>query len=180
MHRISRLNLLMKKPIKKPPLSYYRENMAFGKLYLKKNNNNFYYTSSTPALLHPWLLWSMFKAGPRGQRVSIWVQSAECLSQPKTVVSNCTLEAVCEGLENQPAREAGRELSRLHSETLRLFCLEDHEPVCLVCCHWRVHANHNMCLPELQGYLEEACQVLHYNLLSCVCWVCTYPLLCVW
>ncbi|XP_076118954.1 zinc-binding protein A33-like [Alosa pseudoharengus] len=59
---------------------------------------------------------------------------------------NLDLKNLCETYlqERSHRASAGSEvLCSLHSETLKLFCLEDKQPVCLVCRDSREHKNHN-------------------------------------
>ncbi|XP_040889153.1 E3 ubiquitin-protein ligase TRIM35-like [Toxotes jaculatrix] len=58
---------------------------------------------------------------------------------------NLALKNLCEGflLERDQTSSAGSEpLCSLHSEKLRLFCLDDREPVCVVCRDSKTHNNH--------------------------------------
>ncbi|XP_076120633.1 zinc-binding protein A33-like [Alosa pseudoharengus] len=57
---------------------------------------------------------------------------------------NLHLKNLCETLEERSQRaSAGSEmLCSLHSEKLKLFCLEDKQPVCLVCQTSKKHKNH--------------------------------------
>ncbi|XP_048095533.1 zinc-binding protein A33-like [Alosa alosa] len=59
---------------------------------------------------------------------------------------NLVLKNLCESYlqERSQRASAGSEvLCSLHSEKLKLFCLEDKQPVCLVCRDSRAHKNHN-------------------------------------
>ncbi|XP_062391165.1 zinc-binding protein A33-like [Sardina pilchardus] len=59
---------------------------------------------------------------------------------------NLVLKNLCEIYSQQRSQRAsaGSEvLCSLHSEKLKLFCLEDKQPVCLVCRDSREHKNHN-------------------------------------
>ncbi|XP_041926784.1 E3 ubiquitin-protein ligase TRIM35-like isoform X3 [Alosa sapidissima] len=59
---------------------------------------------------------------------------------------NLNLKNLCETYLQQRSHRAsaGSEvLCSLHSEKLKLFCLEDKQPVCLVCRDSREHKNHN-------------------------------------
>ncbi|XP_062391173.1 E3 ubiquitin-protein ligase TRIM35-like [Sardina pilchardus] len=59
---------------------------------------------------------------------------------------NLVLKNLCETFlqERSQRASAGSEvLCSLHSEKLKLFCLEDKQPVCLVCRDSREHKNHN-------------------------------------
>ncbi|MCJ8732158.1 hypothetical protein PDJAM_G00207680, partial [Pangasius djambal] len=53
----------------------------------------------------------------------------ETFLQDRSQISSSTSETVCS----------------LHSEKLKLFCLDDQQPVCLVCRDSRKHTNHKFC-----------------------------------
>ncbi|XP_029937852.1 E3 ubiquitin-protein ligase TRIM39-like [Myripristis murdjan] len=58
---------------------------------------------------------------------------------------NLVLKNLCEAflLQRDQRASAGSELlCSLHSDKLRLFCLDHQEPVCLVCLHSNKHTNH--------------------------------------
>ncbi|XP_016422850.1 nuclear factor 7, ovary-like isoform X2 [Sinocyclocheilus rhinocerous] len=58
---------------------------------------------------------------------------------------NLVLQNLCESflMERKESRSSGsEELCSLHSEKLKLFCLEDKQPVCLVCFTSQQHDNH--------------------------------------
>uniref|UniRef100_A0A672PFB1 Tripartite motif-containing protein 35-like n=1 Tax=Sinocyclocheilus grahami TaxID=75366 RepID=A0A672PFB1_SINGR len=58
---------------------------------------------------------------------------------------NFALKNVCESFlkeRNERRSLASEELCSLHSEKLKLFCLEDKQPVCLVCRDSQKHVNH--------------------------------------
>ncbi|XP_067226673.1 nuclear factor 7, ovary-like [Chanodichthys erythropterus] len=58
---------------------------------------------------------------------------------------NLVLKNLCESLlkERNESRSSGsEEICSLHSEKLKLFCLEDKQPVCLVCRDSQKHVNH--------------------------------------
>ncbi|KAG5260518.1 hypothetical protein AALO_G00308450, partial [Alosa alosa] len=60
---------------------------------------------------------------------------------------NMALRNLCETFlqETSQRASAGSEvLCSLHSEKLKLFCLEDKQPVCLVCRDSRKHKNHTI------------------------------------
>ncbi|XP_076119156.1 zinc-binding protein A33-like [Alosa pseudoharengus] len=61
---------------------------------------------------------------------------------------NLHLKNLCESFlqERDQRASAGSEvLCSLHSEKLKLFCLEDKQPVCVVCRDSKKHKNHNFC-----------------------------------
>ncbi|XP_026076750.1 tripartite motif-containing protein 35-like isoform X2 [Carassius auratus] len=58
---------------------------------------------------------------------------------------NLVLKNLCESFlkERNEVRSSGsEEICSLHSEKLKLFCLEDKQPVCLVCVNSKKHDNH--------------------------------------
>ena len=57
---------------------------------------------------------------------------------------NRVLKNLCESLlkERKEKGSESEELCSLHSEKLKLFCLEDKQPVCLVCRDSQKHINH--------------------------------------
>ncbi|XP_031442521.1 zinc-binding protein A33-like [Clupea harengus] len=61
---------------------------------------------------------------------------------------NMALRNLCESFlqERSERASAGSEvLCSLHSEKLKLFCLEDKQPVCFVCQTSKTHKNHSFC-----------------------------------
>ncbi|KAJ8274061.1 hypothetical protein COCON_G00086860, partial [Conger conger] len=76
-------------------------------------------------------------------------------------VPNLSLKNACESFlkERSQRAEAGSEvLCSLHSEKLKLFCLEDEIPVCLVCQTSKKHENHK--LQPVQEAAEEFKEIL--------------------
>ncbi|XP_067312518.1 E3 ubiquitin-protein ligase TRIM35-like [Pseudorasbora parva] len=58
---------------------------------------------------------------------------------------NLTLKNLCESLikeRNERRSSESEEICSLHSEKLKLFCLEDKQPVCVVCIVSKQHDNH--------------------------------------
>ncbi len=57
---------------------------------------------------------------------------------------NLALKNLCESfLQKRNERHSSEEFCSLHSEKLKLFCLEDKQPACLVCFTSQQHDNHN-------------------------------------
>uniref|UniRef100_A0A3B5LGI0 Uncharacterized protein n=1 Tax=Xiphophorus couchianus TaxID=32473 RepID=A0A3B5LGI0_9TELE len=52
------------------------------------------------------------------------------------------LKNLCESFLQQREQRASEDLCSLHSEKLKLFCLDHQQPVCLVCSHSDLHKNH--------------------------------------
>ncbi|XP_037397061.1 tripartite motif-containing protein 35-like isoform X2 [Pygocentrus nattereri] len=85
---------------------------------------------------------------------------------------NLVLKNVCEALlESRSQRSsAGSEgLCVLHNEKLKLFCLDDQQPVCLVCQTSKKHKSHDFCpvdeaVTEFKDKLKSALEPLHENL----------------
>ncbi|XP_027881472.1 nuclear factor 7, ovary-like [Xiphophorus couchianus] len=55
---------------------------------------------------------------------------------------NLGLKNLCESFLQQREQRASEDLCSLHSEKLKLFCLDHQQPVCLVCSHSDLHKNH--------------------------------------
>ncbi|XP_078098667.1 E3 ubiquitin-protein ligase TRIM39-like [Sander vitreus] len=55
---------------------------------------------------------------------------------------NLELKKLCESFLQQRDQRASEALCSLHSEKLKLFCLDHQQPVCLVCLHSEKHTNH--------------------------------------
>ncbi|XP_048012560.1 nuclear factor 7, ovary-like [Megalobrama amblycephala] len=66
---------------------------------------------------------------------------------------NLALKNLCDSL----IKEGNEEICSLHTEKLKLFCLEDKQPVCLVCRDSEKHANHTFrpISEVLSSYKEE-------------------------
>ncbi|KAF4105295.1 hypothetical protein G5714_014626 [Onychostoma macrolepis] len=96
-------------------------------------------------------------------------------SSKQDPLCNLVLKNLCDSLikERNERRSSGsEEICSLHSEKLKLFCLEDKQPVCLVCRDSEKHVNHtfrpirevvssykeelNTALTSLQNKLENA------------------------
>ncbi|XP_036448288.1 nuclear factor 7, brain-like [Colossoma macropomum] len=87
-------------------------------------------------------------------------------------LSNLTLKNLCESfLESRSQRSsAGSEvLCILHNEKLKLFCLDDQQPVCVVCHLSKTHKNHDCCpvdeaVTDFKDKLKSALEPLQKNL----------------
>uniref|UniRef100_A0A3B3UYT4 RING-type domain-containing protein n=1 Tax=Poecilia latipinna TaxID=48699 RepID=A0A3B3UYT4_9TELE len=55
---------------------------------------------------------------------------------------NLVLENLCESFLQQKIQNAPMRLCSLHSEKLKLFCLNHQEPICSICSHSEKHTNH--------------------------------------
>ncbi|MBN3324643.1 TRI35 protein, partial [Atractosteus spatula] len=78
---------------------------------------------------------------------------------------NLALKNLCEAMlkeRSQRPPAGSEELCSLHREKLKLFCLTDQEPVCVVCQTSRKHKNHELCPVEeaVVDYKEELKAVL--------------------
>ncbi|XP_039669430.1 E3 ubiquitin-protein ligase TRIM39-like [Perca fluviatilis] len=63
--------------------------------------------------------------------------------RPEPPVS-LVLKKLCESFLQQRDQRASEALCSLHSEKLKLFCLDHQQPVCLVCLHSEKHSNHRI------------------------------------
>ncbi|XP_014826900.1 PREDICTED: zinc-binding protein A33-like [Poecilia mexicana] len=70
-------------------------------------------------------------------------------------VSNLALRNVCEALQQVRRQNSLEEQGRcsLHGEKLKLFCLADEQPICVVCQASKLHKNHN-CSPVEEALLD--------------------------
>ncbi|XP_028458793.1 nuclear factor 7, ovary-like [Perca flavescens] len=57
---------------------------------------------------------------------------------------NLELKKLCESFLQQRDLRASDSLCSLHSEKLKLFCLDHQQPVCVVCLHSEKHSNHRI------------------------------------
>ncbi|KAM7381086.1 hypothetical protein PAMA_012091 [Pampus argenteus] len=58
---------------------------------------------------------------------------------------NLALKNLCEAFSQERGRRASlgcEALCSLHDEKLKLFCLDDHQPACLICRDAKIHTNH--------------------------------------
>lgn len=61
---------------------------------------------------------------------------------------NLVLKNLCEAFLQESVQRSSsgsEEVCNLHSEKLKLFCLDDQQPVCVVCRDSRKHKNHKFC-----------------------------------
>ncbi|XP_031164464.2 tripartite motif-containing protein 35-like [Sander lucioperca] len=76
-------------------------------------------------------------------------QAQEC-PVCKTTSSNSNppcylvLKNLCEAFLLERDQRASEALCSLHSEKLKLFCLDHQQPVCLICLHSETHSNHRI------------------------------------
>ncbi|XP_051804085.1 nuclear factor 7, brain-like [Acanthochromis polyacanthus] len=56
--------------------------------------------------------------------------------------SNLVLKNLCESFQQQRSQRSSESFCSLHSEKLKLFCLDHQQPVCVVCSHSENHSNH--------------------------------------
>ncbi|KAM9486213.1 zinc-binding protein A33-like isoform 1-T2 [Clarias gariepinus] len=67
-------------------------------------------------------------------------------SSTETPPISLTLKNLCETfLQERSQRSSSETVCSLHSEKLKLFCLDDQHPVCVVCRDSRKHNNHRFC-----------------------------------
>ncbi|XP_051804079.1 nuclear factor 7, brain-like [Acanthochromis polyacanthus] len=55
---------------------------------------------------------------------------------------NLVLKNLCESFQQQRSQRSSESLCSLHSEKLKLFCLDHQQPVCVVCRDSKKHSNH--------------------------------------
>ncbi|XP_076839687.1 E3 ubiquitin-protein ligase TRIM35-like [Brachyhypopomus gauderio] len=84
---------------------------------------------------------------------------------------NLALKNLCESfLESRSQRaSAGSEICSMHNEKLKLFCLKDQQPVCVVCQTSKKHRNHECCpvdeaVCEFKNKLKTSLESLQHNL----------------
>uniref|UniRef100_A0A671X0Q6 B box-type domain-containing protein n=1 Tax=Sparus aurata TaxID=8175 RepID=A0A671X0Q6_SPAAU len=70
---------------------------------------------------------------------SCWREKRLNMSEPPL---NRALKNLCESFLQQRDQRASEDLCSLHSEKLKLFCLDHQQPVCLVCRDSEQHTNH--------------------------------------
>ncbi|XP_038158472.1 zinc-binding protein A33 isoform X2 [Cyprinodon tularosa] len=75
--------------------------------------------------------------------------------------SNLALKNVCEALQQVRRQITQEEHLRcsLHGEKLKLFCLNDEQPICVVCQGSKLHKNHD-CSPVEEAFLDCKYQTL--------------------
>lgn len=69
---------------------------------------------------------------------------------------NRALKNLCEAVlkeRSQNFSEGSEVLCSLHGEKLKLFCMEDQEPICVVCRDSRKHKTHD-CIPIQEAVQE--------------------------
>ncbi|XP_047445334.1 uncharacterized protein LOC125010612 [Mugil cephalus] len=83
--------------------------------------------------------------------------------------SNLVLKNLCESFLQERDQRSPEALCSLHSEKLRLFCLDHQQPVCLVCRDSRKHSNHRFspideAATDLKKILQETLEPLKKKL----------------
>ncbi|KAF3840665.1 hypothetical protein F7725_006527 [Dissostichus mawsoni] len=86
--------------------------------------------------------------------------------------SNLVLKNLCETFLQERDQKSSETLCSLHSETLRLFCLDHQQPVCLVCRDSKTHTNHRFkpideAAQDLKEELQKSLQPLQEKLKLC-------------
>uniref|UniRef100_A0AAY5EJE8 Tripartite motif-containing protein 35-like n=1 Tax=Electrophorus electricus TaxID=8005 RepID=A0AAY5EJE8_ELEEL len=82
-------------------------------------------------------------------------------------VRNLALKNLCEAfLESRSQRASARSevFCSLHNEKLKLFCLEDQQPMCVVCQTSKKHKNHDCCPVDEANKLKISLEHLQQNL----------------
>ncbi|KAM4583330.1 E3 ubiquitin-protein ligase TRIM35-like isoform 1-T2 [Fundulus diaphanus] len=82
---------------------------------------------------------------------------------------NLVLKNLCETFLQQREQRASEDLCSLHSEKLKLFCLDHQQPVCLVCKDSKKHINHRFrpideAAEDHKKNLQETLELLKKNL----------------
>ncbi|XP_063766902.1 E3 ubiquitin-protein ligase TRIM35-like [Eleginops maclovinus] len=82
---------------------------------------------------------------------------------------NLALKNLCETFLQERGQRSPEALCSLHSERLRLFCLDHQQPVCLVCRDSRTHTNHRIrpvdeAAQDLKEELQKSLQPLQEKL----------------
>ncbi|XDV42500.1 hypothetical protein PO909_011152 [Leuciscus waleckii] len=85
---------------------------------------------------------------------------------------NLALKNLCESIlkeRNETLSSGSEEICSLHSEKLKLFCLEDKQPVCIVCFTSQKHVNHTVrpiseVVPSYKEELNTALKTLQEKL----------------
>lgn len=67
------------------------------------------------------------------------------LEPPLNLALKRLCESFCEGRRYSKSSEESGGVCKLHNEKLKLFCLEDQQPVCVVCQSSKRHKNHGFC-----------------------------------
>ncbi|XP_053172710.1 nuclear factor 7, ovary-like [Scomber japonicus] len=85
---------------------------------------------------------------------------------------NLVLKNLCESFLQDRDQRASEALCSLHSEKLKLFCLDHQQPVCVVCSHSEKHTNHRFrpideAAPQHKKELEETLKPLKEKLKVC-------------
>ncbi|XP_053483780.1 LOW QUALITY PROTEIN: nuclear factor 7, ovary-like [Ictalurus furcatus] len=81
----------------------------------------------------------------KGSRECPVCRRKSSMEEPPT---NLALKNLCETFlqeRSQRSSSASETVCSLHSEKLKLFCLDDQQPVCLVCQTSKIHTNHKFC-----------------------------------
>ncbi|XP_034559056.1 nuclear factor 7, brain-like [Notolabrus celidotus] len=85
---------------------------------------------------------------------------------------NFALKNLCESFLQERGQRSSEDLCSLHSEKLKLFCLDHQQPVCVVCRDSELHTDHrfrpvNEAAPEHRKNLQETLEPLKEKLKVC-------------
>ncbi|XP_047445909.1 zinc-binding protein A33-like [Mugil cephalus] len=85
---------------------------------------------------------------------------------------NLVLRNLCESFLQESDQRSPEALCSLHSEKLRLFCLDHQQPVCLVCRDSKIHSNHRFstideAVTDLKKILQETLKLLKKKINVC-------------
>ncbi|XP_056252308.1 nuclear factor 7, ovary-like [Seriola aureovittata] len=86
--------------------------------------------------------------------------------------SNLALKNLCEAFKQERDQRSSESLCSLHSERLKLFCLDHQQPVCVVCRDSEKHTNHRFrpideAAPQHKKELQETLEPLKRKLKGC-------------
>ncbi|CAB1323804.1 unnamed protein product [Coregonus sp. 'balchen'] len=129
-----------------------------------KRNNNPLFSSFGLGMREQLAYGAIELAAHRGEKGKKMVEEvkgsrSQHIAEPVSQVSN---ENLCEAFSQERSQRASELLCSLHGEKLKLFCLEDKQPVCFVCQTSGKHTNHKFCPIDeaAQDYKEELKTVL--------------------
>ncbi|XP_056259396.1 nuclear factor 7, brain-like [Seriola aureovittata] len=85
---------------------------------------------------------------------------------------NLALKNLCEAFKQERDQRSSESLCSLHSERLKLFCLDHQQPVCVVCRDSEKHTNHRFrpideAVPQHKKELQETLEPLKKKLKGC-------------
>ncbi|XP_034557234.1 tripartite motif-containing protein 35-like [Notolabrus celidotus] len=90
----------------------------------------------------------------------------------KGLPPNFALKNLCESFLQERGQRSSEDLCSLHSEKLKLFCLDHQEPVCVICINSKKHSDHRFrpvdeAAPQHKKNLQETLEPLKEKLKVC-------------